>query len=305
MWSKIRNFINDRMLIIAMVLGIILYDVVEPLTWVFPYFIFTMLFLTFSKIDIHSIKFSRAFWILLAVQVCGGIGLYFVLSFMNVDWGQAALISLFTPTATAAAVVTGMLGGSVGFLTAYTLFINIAVVIISPILFSFVGVNAELSFFHSVGLISAKVFPVLFLPLFSALLVRKIAPKVNAVILRAKKLNFYLWAITLVLVSGNTVSIIKDLGSGNIWSEILIAATSLALCLAQFKIGRKVGKYFGDKISFGQALGQKNTLLGIWLANTYLNPIVSLAPATYILWHNTINSWQLMKHKTEMLEHDE
>jgi BASS family bile acid:Na+ symporter len=53
-------------------------------------------------------------------------------------------------------------------------------------------------------------------------------------------------------------------------------------------------------ISASQSLGQKNTVLAIWIATTYLNPIVSVAPAAYILWHNSINSIQLYLHQRKM-----
>ena len=61
----------------------------------------------------------------------------------------------------------------------------------------------------------------------------------------------------------------------------------------QFYIGRKVGVKFGDKIAGAQGLGQKNTILALWLSLTYLNPIISVAPASYIMWQNIINSCQL------------
>ena len=49
------------------------------------------------------------------------------------------------------------------------------------------------------------------------------------------------------------------------------------------------------------AVGQKNTVLAIWLALTYLSPITSIGPASYIIWQNSINSYQLyLKEKQTM-----
>ena len=56
----------------------------------------------------------------------------------------------------------------------------------------------------------------------------------------------------------------------------------------------------GDKISGAQGLGQKNTVLAIWMAMTYLNPLSSVAPAAYVAWQNTINSWQLYRHQRKI-----
>jgi BASS family bile acid:Na+ symporter len=69
-----------------------------------------------------------------------------------------------------------------------------------------------------------------------------------------------------------------------------------AACLMQFYIGRKIGKPFGDNISAGQALGQKNTVFVIWLAYTFMDPICAVAGGFYSIWHNTVNSWQLYRH---------
>ena len=48
-----------------------------------------------------------------------------------------------------------------------------------------------------------------------------------------------------------------------------------------------------DSISAGQALGQKNTIVGIWLTITFLNPLAAVAPGAYVLWQNVVNAWQL------------
>ena len=56
-----------------------------------------------------------------------------------------------------------------------------------------------------------------------------------------------------------------------------------------------------DRISAGQALGQKNTVLAIWMAVTYLNPLSSVGPGSYVVWQNIFNSYQLWKkRKSEM-----
>ena len=44
-----------------------------------------------------------------------------------------------------------------------------------------------------------------------------------------------------------------------------------------------------------QGLGQKNTVLAIWVATSYVSALASLAPAAYILWQNIFNSWQLYR----------
>jgi len=50
-------------------------------------------------------------------------------------------------------------------------------------------------------------------------------------------------------------------------------------------------------------LGQKNTILAIWMAHTYLNPLSSVAPGSYVLWQNIINSCQLWKKRKNEIKY--
>ena len=50
-----------------------------------------------------------------------------------------------------------------------------------------------------------------------------------------------------------------------------------------------------SRITAGQAFGQKNTTLAIWMAQVYLLPVVSMAPAAYIICQYIFNSIQLSR----------
>ena len=72
-----------------------------------------------------------------------------------------------------------------------------------------------------------------------------------------------------------------------------MALLALLVCGLQFITGRRIGRRFRDKVAGAQGLGQKNTILAIWMAQTYLNPVSSVAPAFYVVWQNIVNSYQL------------
>lgn len=88
---------------------------------------------------------------------------------------------------------------------------------------------------------------------------------------------FYLWAVALATVTGQTVKSLVN-SEAEIYVEILIALGGLITCIAQFYWGKRIGKKYNDRISAGQALGQKNTVLAIWMSYTYLNPLSSVGP---------------------------
>ena len=107
---------------------------------------------------------------------------------------------------------------------------------------------------------------------------------------------FYLWGISLAIVTAQTLySLINDPADG--LTEIMIAVVALIACCLQFFLGKTLGSIYNDRISGGQALGQKNTILAIWMAHTYLNPLSAVGPGSYVLWQNIINSWQLWKKR--------
>jgi len=68
----------------------------------------------------------------------------------------------------------------------------------------------------------------------------------------------------------------------------------MACTALQFAAGRHFGKRNAeDKITAGQALGQKNTGFLIWLGYSYMTPVTSIAGGLYAIWQNLFNSWEL------------
>ena len=79
---------------------------------------------------------------------------------------EAAMVCLICPTATAAAVITGKLGGSASSLTTYTLLSNILAAIAVPLIFPLVEPHTDVTFGIAFLKILSKVFPLLLAPVF-------------------------------------------------------------------------------------------------------------------------------------------
>lgn len=292
--------IKNWTLPIAMIIGIIAYPWVSRLIILAPYIIFIMLFITFCKLSPRDIHIRPAHIWLLLIQLAGCLLVYGIVSLYHPVVAQGAFICVLVPTAISAAVITGMLGGNVAFLTSYLLLCNIGVAIAAPILFPLIGPHTEMSFIEAFFYMCKKIGPILLLPLLLAWIAQYYIPKVTRAIAEFPSLSFYLWAIALTIVTGNTVKFLIEQENPNYKVEISLAIVALLICVGQFLLGRRIGKYYGDPVSCGQGLGQKNTILAIWMAQTYLNPISSVAPAAYVLWQNIINSYQLwLKNRRE------
>ena len=186
-----------------------------------------------------------------------------------------------------------MPGGSVPRVATYSIISNLCVAILAPIIFTLMGSGAEISFFSTLLTISSKVIPLIIAPLVLALVILRVAPKIHRAVAQKQAVSFYIWAVSLFIVVGRAVSFVMQEPPEAVPEMIVLALFSGAVCCAQFWIGRKIGRRCGDRIAGAQGLGQKNTVLAIWMALTYLHPIASVAPAAYVAWQNTINSAQL------------
>ena len=59
---------------------------------------------------------------------------------------------------------------------------------------------------------------------------------------------------------------------------------ALVICLVQFKIGRMLGRRYGDAVAGGQSLGQKEYGAGGVDGPGLPEPVSSIAPTAYIAW---------------------
>lgn len=281
------------MLPIAMITGAVFYRYVQIISFLTPYLIFIMLLVTYCKLSLRNMNLSPLHVWLLGIQVIGSLLIYVLLYSFDPLVAEGTFICVFCPTATAAAVITGMLGGDIACLATYSLLSNMTVAIIAPFIFSFMGDHISLPFFESFLKIGTEMIPLLIFPFVCALILQKFLPKVHSALQNHQSISFYLWAISLTIVMGKTVSFIASRGNAEYKEEILIALFALIVCILQFILGKLIGKKYYNTIAGGQGLGQKNTVLAIWMALTYFNPLASIGPASYVVWQNSINSLQL------------
>lgn len=294
---SLRQTLKDWMLPIAMAGGIIFYKWMGHLTFLSPYLIFCMLTITYCRIEPRDFKIGKFQWTLLGVQLLLAFIAYVALYPFGNTVSSGVFICIFVPTATAAPVITGMLGGSITKVATYSLIYNIVLAIIGPMVLAAMGVHPDMTFTASFYKICSSVMPLLLLPIIIALILRYTARPFHDYIAKSQSISFYMWAVALFIVVGASVSFIINNFNVSRMPEIsALIMGSMAACLLQFFIGRKVGARFNDKITGGQSLGQKNTVLAIWLALAYLDPITSIAPAAYVAWHNIMNSYQIFHH---------
>lgn len=255
-----------------------------------PTLIAAMLFLTFCKVDMRTMRLSWVHLWMLLVQFLGSILVYWcVAPLLGNTVGQGAMICVLAPIAMAAVVIGGMLGANVTTMVTYSLVCNLATALVAPSILHAFG-NGTCTFAEIIG----RVAPTLILPFAAAQLCRLVWPRGAGWFVAHGGMSFYLWLASLILVLGRTTAFILDT-EADPFVEVELAIVALCLCLMQFGIGRILGKMAGDVAAMTQSVGQKNTILAVWLALNFLDPIASVAPTAYIVWQNLVNSWQIYR----------
>ena len=273
-------------------------DAVGPrLVELMPVVLFALLYVTFCKIEIKEMKPKAWHFVLQLIRTSLALLMVIAICLFGKNYEakvilEGAFICFICPTAAAVAVVTEKLGGSIGSLTTYTVIANIFTMIIIPSLFPMVEKGADVSFLYMSMMVFRNVTTVLVVPLLLALLSRKFLPRFVDKVKSVKDLGFYMWCFNLTILMGETLrNFLHATVSG--WILALWLVVPLVVCLVQFAIGKAVGRHWDASISAGQALGQKNTIVGIWLTLTFLNPLAAVAPGAYVVWQNLVNGWQL------------
>ena len=307
---QIIKFVKKWMLLCAMAFGACVYllfaevPLLQPVGLVVgPYFeeilpllIFSILYVTFCKIRLHDLHFRAwFFWLQLIRIAMAGLLVIAIISASSHELKiilEGAFICVMCPTASAAAVITEKLGGSIASMTVYTLIDNAVTAVLVPLMFPMIELHADLDFASSFMTILERTALVLVMPFICAMATRRWLPKAAKRIKEHRNLGFYFWAVNLSIVMGLTLHNIFTAGISALSMAALILVPAV-VTIVLFGTGKAVGRRFGDSVDGGQALGQKNTGVGIWLVMIYLNPVVAIAPCAYVVWQNTLNSWQL------------
>lgn len=255
-----------------------------------PTLIFLMLFVTFCRVKPRQMKPSMLHVWLLLFQTVVCIGVYLALRPLNDIVAQGAMICVLAPVAMAAVVIGGMLGANVATMATYNLLCNMAVALLAPVILTFTGTGT-----CTFTQILARIAPLLVMPFAAAQFCRFVFPKAAQWVGDHSQISFYMWLASLLVIIGRTTAFIIDLHDASLSTELWLAFAALVICLVQFKVGRMLGRRYGDPAAGGQSLGQKNTVLAVWMAQSFLNPISSIAPTAYIVWQNFVNSYQIWR----------
>src|SRR5918993_1234186 len=277
-------------LLATMALGALVPQV-HVFSFLIQYLLMLMLFFSFLDIEFRLQRFQKSIlWILFANIIVAFVS-YAVLTSFDGTLALAAFMTAIAPTAIAAPVIMSFIKGHIEYVVAAVLVTNLSSAIIIPVTLPFLlGAQAEIHI--SVWEVLEPVIIVMFVPLILARLVSYLPSGTRRFFRTGKRFSFAIWLLNLFLISANASSFLRQEEANSLSTLLVIALISLVLCIINFGLGALLGGSQNWQEA-SQSLGQKNLSFVIWIALTFINPLVAMGPTFYILYHHLYNSWSI------------
>ncbi len=220
---------------------------------------------------------------------------YLLLLPFNSDLAFVSFITAIAPTGISAPAVASFLALDVEYVTLSVILTNSIIALTLPFLIPLLTHQANPL---SPREILLSILGLFLIPFAVVQTLKLLNPQLLKSAGKFKSLSFYAWSVVLFLAGAKASHYILYESTTSPLTIAAIATLSLLICAVNFGVGFLIGgKHFAREAS--QSLGQKNTMLTVWLSLSFLKPVVALGPMFYILYHNLYNSYQLFKIKTQ------
>jgi BASS family bile acid:Na+ symporter len=290
--AKIGSFLTTQgkglSLLFTMLIGALVPQA-HAFSFLIQYLLMVMLFFAFLDIEFKPQSFQKSvLWVLLANVVVAFVS-YAVLAPFNIMLALAAFMTAIAPTAIAAPVIIGFIEREVEYAVTAVVLTNIASAVIVPIaLPSLLGSEIQISVWE----VLQPVLVVMFVPLILSRLVLRLPSRTKNILRKGKAFSFPIWLVNLFIISANASDFLRNGNTDSVSTLAVIALVSFVICIVNFGVGALLGgRSHWQEAS--QSLGQKNLSFVIWIALTFINPLVAMGPMFYILYHHLYNSWSI------------
>ncbi|NND34208.1 MAG: hypothetical protein HKN76_16595 [Saprospiraceae bacterium] len=260
------------------------------ITFLIKYSLIVMLFFAFLAIKFSFKIFSVKHFIIVTANLLLPVLFYFLALPFGKNLALTAFVISIPPTAAAAPVLAQFMRTDVAFVTAAVLITNPAIAFFIPTVLPWLmPVTTPILFLE----VLIPVMTVVGVPLILSALIKKISISATQKILRFKIVAFYLFLFNVWLACGNATHFLRNEGSDSVALIPQVFLLTILICVLSFQLGQRMVKK-EIALAGSLSLGRKNTMFGLWLALTFVNPVVALGPICYIIMQNIYNSYQLM-----------
>ena len=254
-------------------------------------FLMLLLFFSFLNIRIDGSIFSRQqAWIALLLPPTG-IAVFFLGRLYNDHLGLTLLLMGLAPTAVITPVLAELMRRRVGYMVGAIIVTHAVFAVTVPVVLPWLlGVTLSLS---SLGRLVLTIGSTILVPLLAAQAFRRIGGATLSFLRRIGPYGFALFLSNITVASGSLSHYLRYEGDTPLLFVGVTTLSIAALMVINFALGAKLSPA-GHAVEGSLALGRKNTMLSIWIALEYINPLVVLGPMLYILLQNIFVAGQIL-----------
>ena len=289
MKQQLRSFL----MVLSFIVGGIFHAEICDFGWLLPFGITMMLSITFLGLDISQMKLRwMHLWVLLSLQAVWVLAWGGARLLGNPALAEAVYYCGAAPIASAAPIIVHLLRGNVGFITTAMVLSQIVFAVLTPFVLPFIVNSPELSYSELMLMVARQIGIVLGVPAVVACALRLLYPPCKAWSAKLKDVSLGIWNFNLIVVSAIGTHRILQMDY-TLLDMLPMAIGAVVVCAIGFIAGYRLG-YPDLKRECSQALGQKNTILTLYIAGqSYATPLAYIGPVFYVFCHNTANAIQL------------
>ncbi|WP_157976010.1 hypothetical protein [Lewinella sp. IMCC34191] len=278
------------LILIALAVGLFL-PLLDAYTFTLRPFLMILLFFSFLNIRIDSSIFSRKqVWIALLLPPVGLL-VYFLGRMYSEDLGLTLLLMGLAPTAVITPVLAELMSRRVGYMVGAIIITHAIFALIVPLVLPWIlGIQLSIA---ALGRLVVTIGSTIIIPLVLGQLVRRYGGSLRRGLQIVAPYGFALFLSNITVAAGSLSHYLQYEGDTPF---AFIGATTLAigtLMLFNFAVGGRISPP-NHGVEGSLALGRKNTMLSIWIALEYINPLVVLGPMLYILLQNVFVAGQIV-----------
>ncbi|MEO0732988.1 MAG: hypothetical protein AAFZ52_09145 [Bacteroidota bacterium] len=281
--------LKSVLILLALGAGLLL-PTLEAYTFVLRPFLMTLLFFSFMNVRLGREMFAWQQGAAALTLPVFGLTVYWLGKLHGDDLALTLLLMGVAPTAAITPVLAEIMRRSAAYMIGAIIVTSAVFALVVPLLLTWL-LNIELSA-ASLGNLIFTIGSTVALPLVLALLARRVGGGLLQGLRRLAPYVFVLFLANIAVAAGSLSHYLRY-ESTTPWSFVWLTAGAItALMLLKFLAGSWLAPR-GKAVEGSLALGRKNTMLSIWIALEYLNPLIVLGPMIYILVQNVFVAGQI------------
>lgn len=289
MKQQLRSFL----MVLSFIVGGIFHSEISSFGWLLPIGITVMLSITFLGLDVEQLRLRRMhIAVLLSLQVVWVLAWLAAKALGNAALAESVYYCGAAPIASAAPIIVHLLRGNVGFITTAMVLSQIVFAVLTPFVLPVIVNSPDLSYTELMLMVAKQIGLVLGVPAAAAAILRQIYPPCKQWSTRLKDVSLGIWNLNLIVVSAIGTQRIMQMDY-SLMDMLPMVLGAMVVCAVGFLAGYRLG-YPELKRECSQALGQKNTILTLYIAGqSYATPLAYIGPVCYVFCHNMANAIQL------------